>query len=117
MAAKQPDLAAVQLLQGIYRDSKNPDEHPTYKFTVERGHLYMKDGNDKDSFPCLFIPDESGGTSSSSGYWVVSNPTGRSIKIQFPKNLDEGSLKITDILTDIPQLPYHSKREAFWGPS
>lgn len=104
IAIKQPNLSSVQALQGVYRDSEAPEEHPTYRFTEEGGRLYMKDGNDKDKFPCLFIPDESGGS------WVVSNPSGRSIKIQFPENPDEGFLMITDILTGIRQLPFNSKR-------
>ena len=103
--SKQPSLENVKALEGVYRDSEAPNEHPTYTFYEKNGRLYMRDGNEKDAFPCLYIPNGTQG-----GSWVVSNPSGRSIQIQFPSNLEKENLVITDIYTSIQQLPHNSKR-------
>jgi hypothetical protein len=104
LAAVQPSLATVQSLQGVYQNEENSDKHPTYTFTEQNGRLYLRDGNDKDSFPCLYIPDDAGGA------WVVGNPKGRPIKIRFPDNPDANYLEITDIYTGLPQPPDKSRR-------
>ena len=106
VALAQPDLATVRSLQGTYRDAGNPKEHPTYSFTEKNGRLYMRENNDTDSYPCLYIPGGEGGK----GAWVVGNPDGRKIKFQFPENPDRDFLKITDILMDVPQRPLESRR-------
>ena len=105
-ALAQPDLVSVQSLQGEYRDTETLGEHPIYFFTEKNGHLYMRERNDKISYPCLYIPDDVGG----GGAWVVSNPDGRKIKFRFPKNPDSDFLVITDILMGVPQFPPKSKR-------
>lgn len=104
LAAMQPDAKLAQSLQGIYRNIENSDEHPTYTFTEHKGHFYMREGNDKDRFPCLFIPDKEGGK------WVVSSPEGRKIQFRFPKDPDKEFLLITDGLNDVPQKPDKSRR-------
>ena len=106
LASSQPDAASIKLLQGTYRNAESPDNHPTYLFTERNGHLYMREGNNKDSYPCLYIPDNEG----NGGAWVVSNPTGRQIKFRFPDNPDKEFLSITDILTNVPQFPVKSIR-------
>lgn len=102
IASKQPDIASVQALTGIYRDAEKPDEHPTFKFTERGGRLFLQEDKSK-SYPCLYIPDASGGS------WVDSKPDGRKIKIRFPDNPAE-PLMITDILTGIQQPPFNSRR-------
>ena len=104
LVAMQPDAELVQSLQGFYRNIEKSDEHPTYTFTEYKGNLYMREGNDKDKFPCLFVPDNKGGK------WVVSNPYGREIQFRFPKDPDKEFLLITDMLNDVPQLPDKSRR-------
>lgn len=98
--------ANVQSLQGTYRDAENPDAHPTYFFAEKDGHLYMRESNNKDSYPCLYIPDDVG----DNGAWVVSNPDGRKIKFRFSKNPDSDFLEITDILMGVTQFPLKSRR-------
>lgn len=105
-ASAQPDLDSVQSLQGEYLDTRTQGEHPSYFFTEKNGHLYMRERNDKVSYPCLYIPDDVG----EGGAWVVSNPDGRKIKFRFPKNPDSDFLVITDILTGVPQFPPKSVR-------
>lgn len=104
LSSRQPDAAHVQAIVGVYRNAEDPDQHPTFKFTERGGHLYLQEDNGK-SYPCLYIPDESGG-----GAWAVSNPTGRKIKIKFPENPDTDSLEITEISSGGKQPPFHSKR-------
>ena len=67
---------------------------------MKKTAILLRDGNDKDGFPYLYI----------GGAWVVSNPTGRPIEIQFPADPETESLMITDIYTGLQQLPHHSKR-------
>lgn len=105
-ASAQPGLASVQSLQGMYQNAENPEEHPTYFFTEKNGHLYMRESNDKDSYPCLYIPDDVAGK----GAWVVSNPDGRKIKFRFPEDPESAFLEITDILMGVPQFPPKSIR-------
>ncbi len=104
IAAAQPDEQTMRSFVGVYRDAKDPKEHPTYTFKVQNGHLYMQEDNDKSSYPCLHIPDDKGGA------WVVSNPNGRPLQFRFPKNPDQESLLITDIFSGAPQLPLFSRR-------
>lgn len=104
LLATQPSAIVVKSLEGVYQNAENSDEHPTYTFTEDKGRLYMIEGNDKDRFPCLYIPDTQGGK------WVVSNPSGREIQFRFPNDPDNKFLLITDILNDIPQLPNKSRR-------
>ena len=92
LAAKQPN---VKSLVGVYRDK---DEEVFYTFTEQNGRLYMRDCDEKDSFPCLFIPDMA------EGAWVVGNPTGRPVRFRF-KN--DGSVEITDIFSGVKQRPYN----------
>ncbi len=103
---KQPDVASVRALRGVYKNAENPDEHPTFIFSEENGHLYMKEEGDKKSYPCLYIPD-SGETG---GSWTLSNPAGPKFQFRFPQNPDEDYLVISDIFTAVQQLPHHSKR-------
>lgn len=48
--SKQPNLENVKALEGVYRDSEAPNEHPTYTFYEKNGRLYMRDGNEKIHF-------------------------------------------------------------------
>lgn len=107
LAASQPSKKALEAITGIYRDVSAPREHPIYIFFEKEGHLYMREEDSKESYPCLFIPDKAG---SQEGKWVVSDPTGRSIQFRFPRNPEEEPLQITTILGDLPQLPEHSQR-------
>ncbi len=106
IAAAQPDAARCQLLQGVYKNTENPQEHPTFIFTESNGRLFMKEEGDEKSYPCLFIPDAAGG----SGSWVSGNPEGPKLQFRFPDNPDTGYLFITDIFTGVQQLPHHCQR-------
>lgn len=107
LASKQPDVASVQALAGTYYDEAWPKEdHPIYTFTEKAGHLYLQEDKG-EIYPCIFIPENS-----NSGSWVVSNTSGRKIKIEFPENPDEGYLVIKNILTGELEPPQKSKRKA-----
>lgn len=101
---QQPSVATIRALQGTYRNVEHSEEHPTYSFIERYGHLYMRTDDNPRIFPCLYIPDDSGGS------WVVSDPNNRKIKIRFPANPDEDFLIITDIASDTRQPPYNSRR-------
>lgn len=104
IARAQPAAAAVLALRGVYKNAENPEEHFIFQFVESNGHLYVRDEANKKNYPCLYIPDQAGGS------WILSNPTGPKFQIRFPQNPDTDYLMITDIFTGVQQLPHHCKR-------
>ncbi|MBM3198274.1 MAG: hypothetical protein FJZ58_03355 [Chlamydiae bacterium] len=101
---QQPSVAALRAIAGEYRYAEEPSHnHPVFRFTEEKGHLYVEIPGDGKG-PCLYVPDDQGGV------FVPGFPQGPKIQFRFPSNPDKDYLMVTDVLTGCPQMPDKSRR-------